>query len=424
MRFYHLTWIAVLASTLDYRFFADNPGMMSVSLFQVVTMASIFSYGAIAATRPAAMQHTGVLLREGRWTLLCFLSAGLAATWGMLHAEYQSAIVLRDLLPSLLLFVLVIQSVQSRADLYGLLAAYKLGMIIEVAIGVSQSFFGAPRIVSLNEATLVKTDLTGAFVGDPELLPAGLFSHPNALALILIPFVLLLLADLYHQPRRKVGRWLAGIFLLAVLGFVFWRCYSKGAYAWVLIGTVLVLLPPMLFRFRFGLAWLMLFVGIVGLTAFSIQAEIGTVVSRYQLWQAAYAALHDPMVLLLGNGDSAMLVQSSLFSNMTYPSSHNTFVDLVIVFGLPAFLFYCMTAFKSIRDAARLTTQLHARDRSVAVFLHAGLVSFLGACFFEPGLFGTMFQAQFFLLAAFTVALSQITSSDVANISSELGSYA
>lgn len=415
LRLYHLTWVAVFTAMLDYRFFANVPGAPSITLLQLTTLVLLFALGALAATKPAAVRHTGVLVSEGRWVLMYFLWAGIAALSGMLHSDYQSAAHLEALLPALLLFVSVILSVHSRADLHGLLTAYKIGMMIELFLGASQALIGAPRLVPLNEGAQWKTDLTGAYVANPEQLPTGLFTHPNGYALFFIPFVLLLIAELLYQPRRNAGQRLVNIGLLLGLGLVLWRDYTKGAYAWMALGMILILLPPVLFRFRLSLGWLILLGGIIGLTVLGLQ-EGGTMLSRYGLWQGAFAALENPMVLLLGNGNNAMLEQSSLFSNMSYPSAHNTFLDQAIVFGLPALVFYSVIVIKSIRDAASLPAVLPAGERGIAIFLHAGLVALLGGFFFEPGLFGTMLQSQFFLLAAFTVVLYRVTPSHAGKI--------
>jgi len=408
LRLYHLTWMAVLVAMLDYRFFAKAPGVPSITLLQLVSLMLLFALGMQAITK-RRVRRVEILVHEGRWVVMYFLWAGIAALWGILHSNYQSAAYLEDLLPSLVLFVLVILSVHSRSDLYGLLTAYKIGMSIELLIGASQVLSGEPRFVPLNEGSQWKTDLLGTIVAAPERLPTGLFTHPNGYALFLIPFAFMLITGIIYQPRLNAGRRLVNMGLLLLMGLVLWRAYSKGAYAWILLGMVLVMLPSALPRFRLSLGWLILLGGIIGLTVFSLQEGIGTMLSRYGLWQAAFAVFKNPLVLMLGNGNDAMLIQSTQFSNMYYPSSHNTFLDQVIVFGLPALLIYGVIAINAIRDSARISTSLRPEERGIGIFLNAGLVALLGSFFFEPALFGTMLQAQFFLLAAFTIVLHRVT---------------
>ena len=404
LRLYHLTWFAVFTATLDYRFFTDTPGIPSVSFLHIEGIVLLFALVVLSGTKPAFARKNGVLMREGRWVLMYFLWACVASLWGILHSNYQSAAQYEDLLPSLFLFVAVILSVKSKADLQGLITAYKIGMVIELFFGASQALFGAPRPVPLNEGAQWKTDLTGAFVTNPEFLPTGLFTHPNGYALFCIPFVLLIVAEVRYQPHRNVGQLLMNIGLLLVLVLVLSKDYTKGAYAWIALGMIMIFLPAGLFRFRHILGWLILLGGIIGLTVLGLQ-EVDTMQSRYGLWQAAFATLENPMVLAFGNGNNAMLQQSLRFSNMYYPSSHNTFLDQAIVFGLPALLLYGAILIKSIRVAASLPGMLPVGERGTAIFLHAGIVALLGGFFFEPGMGGTMLQAQFFLLAAFTVVL-------------------
>ena len=407
-RLYCLTWVAIFAAMLDYRFFANVPGAPSITILQLTSLVSLLVLVVLAATKPAALKGTWVIAREGRWVLMYFFWVGVAALWGVLQSNYESAAHAEDLLPGLVLFVLVILSVHSRGDLQGLLTAYKMGMVIEVVLGACQAVFGAPRPVPLAEVAQWKTDLSGAVLAVPEKLPAGLLMHPNGYALFLIPFALLLTAGLFYQQRRNVGRRLANACLLLCLYLVLWRDYTKGAYAWMALGSALVLLPPAFSRARTAFGWFILFGGVVSLSVLSLSAGIGTVLSRFGLWRAALVVLGDPLVFALGNGSNAMLEESMVYSNMYYPSSHNTFLDQAIVFGAPALLFYGAVAVRSIRTAARLPTLLPPNERGVAIFLHAGFVVLLGGFFFEPALFGTMVQAEFFLLAGFTVVLCRL----------------
>ena len=241
-------------------------------------------------------------------------------------------------------------------------------------------------------------------------MPAGLFTHPNGYALFLIPAFLLLVALIMYN-KNYLWR-LTSVGLLSLLTFVAWKAQVKGMMIWVSFGVLLLLVPPKLEKSRIGGGFIVLFAGIISIIIITLwyfggEGASGTMQTRYGLWVGALTLFStDPAVIMLGGGEKGMTILSGVYSNMMdYPSSHNTYLDQIIIFGLPALLIYIAIGIKAMRMSACSVNMTPRAERATPLFVHAALVALLGAFFFEPALGGTMLQAQFFLLCAMAVAI-------------------
>ncbi len=410
LRLYHLTLLVVVAATVDYRFFADVPGLPSITLLEIAALVAVILSTALLRGRPGIRQRAYRVVRSNQMVFGYLGWITLAALVNLAWSSVPAA-TLKDLLAGFILFLLVAVSVRGANEARGVLAIYLLGAMVQVVLASAQVMFGGPRPVPVAEVAAYKQDVLGGGVLDVETVVTGLFMHPNGLALFILPAALLILAQVSYGHVSLPKR-LGLVFMLALSLFALWHTQAKGAFAWLVIGVMVLSLPNAMAPWRAPAGWTGLLGGIVVIILASMwlyqeMGQLGTVVSRIQLIAAALAVLEDNMlVLTIGGGSDHMYAYSNVFSNMEYASSHNTYLDQALLFGLPGLLFYLGILLSALRRVAAAPQQpFDGRWQMIRRFLHAALIALLGAFFFEPGLFGSHLQAIFFLFTGLIAAM-------------------
>ncbi len=408
LRLYHLTLLVVVAATVDYRFFADVPGLPSITLLEIAALVAVILSTALLRGRPGIRQRAYRVVRSNQM-VFGYLGWITLATLANLAWSSVPVATLKDLLAGFVLFFLVALSVRDANEARGVLAIYLLGAMVQVFLGASQILWGGPRLIFMGENVEYKTDFDGSFI-DIGFIPTGFFTHPNGLALFILPVVLLMLVHIVYG-RFSLHKRLGLALMLALSLFVGLHTQAKGAIIWLVIGITILVLPDAMARWRgrVGLAAMLggiLAIVIVSAWLYQEMGQLGTVMSRIQLITAALAVLEDfPRVLVFGGGSENMHAYSSLFSNMEYPSSHNTYLDQALLFGLPGLLLYLGMIANALRRAAAPQEASDHPWRNTQRFLHAAMIAQLGVFFFEPAL-AIQYQSTFFLFAAIAAAMA------------------
>jgi O-antigen ligase len=302
------------------------------------------------------------------------------------------------------LYALVTLTVDDRARLRGVLAAALVGAIGNVGSAVLQIAAGGPYLVPLSKAIDAKLDLSGEAASS---LVTGVFSHPNAFAVYLMPVVIFLLVATWvgFGEVRRIRPVMVAV--LAPSLVVLDLTYAKGVFAWLAAGIAFLVLPRRFDRYRVWLAAAAAVGGIVALTWFSIHAFLegdlvfGTIISRIELWLATWNIVRtDPFVAALGNG-GALLAHQPLVT-IDYTNAHNAWLDQALTYGVPALVLYLATYLTALRSLARMIQSAGHPMRAIALASFAALVAILGESFFEPTNHGIVLQSQ--LLLAFAIA--------------------
>jgi O-antigen ligase len=394
----------VFIATVDYRFFANVPNVPSVTMLEIVSFIVVFLSLIFIVTRQDFSQRAYHVIRGNP---MVFGYLGWITIGALINLAWSTvpAATLKDLLPGFVLFFFVAFTVRKPSEVRKVLGVYLLGSMLQVVIGASQVFWGGPRPVPIAEIVAYKQNVFGGFI-DIDTVPTGLLMHPNGLALFILPVVLLLLAQIIYG-RISYPKRLGLVLMLAQSLFVFWHTQVKGAFAWLVIGIIVLVLPSTLSSWRGRLGWATLVGGILTILLLSVWinqelGKLGTVVSRIQLNEAALAVLRDkPLVLATGGGSESMHSYSSQYSNMKYPSSHNTYLDQALLFGIPGLVLYIGIAATALRQVTTGLRGVSSRNwRMAGRFIHAAMIAQLGMFFFEPALFGTHLQATFLLFTA------------------------
>lgn len=400
LRFHHLTIFLVLIATVDYRFFANMPGVPSFTLLEIIAYVAAACFIGRLIARPKAGLHIHYIVQNNPALSAYFLWIIGVALINLSWSSVPAATV-KDIVPGIVLFFFISMTVKEHKHRRQVIAAYLIGSLVQVFLASSQVVFGGPRPVPIAAVASFKQDISGGVVSI-ENVATGLFMHPNALALFMVPLALLILAKIIRSP--KMHRLMLAPLLLVVL-FVIWHAQVKGAFVWLIIGAAVFILSFRFGQWRAQVGWVALIGGIssvliISLWVYSDSGKLGTVISRIQLSIAALTVLiENPRVLLLGGGSEAMFSYSRIYSNMEYPSSHNTYLDQAILFGLPGLLLYLAIARSALKKLTKASGEKNKLFND-SCYLYSAMISLLGMFFFEPALYGTHLQALFFMLVA------------------------
>ena len=397
--FYHWCLVLAFAATLRIRVRAGD-----VSSFLVV---ELMTYPVAACllmellVRHRLMDELRRVYRRNRplaWYVgyAAFASVlGLARSADALHA-------FKELFPAIALYALVVMTVDSYGRIIGLLVANLAGAMVTVLLCVLQAATGGPYLVSQSEHIDKKLDLAGDHMAQ---IPTGLFGHPNAVALVLLPVAVFLVIATWPGlvPGRRLR--LAMLGLLASTMFVLVGTYAKGALVWLAAGVGLLLLPRWFDRHRLALSVATVVLGIIALTVLSVayfeegDPRAGSFVSRIELWRAAIMVIAaDKSVAFLGNGHGGALMEE--ISLVDFPNAHNAWLNQVLTFGLPALAFYLAAFFVALRSLARVVRAALHPVRSLSLAAMASLTALWGEYFLEPSDGGVIFPCQLFTLFA------------------------
>jgi O-antigen ligase len=282
------------------------------------------------------------------------------------------------------------------------LGAALAGAMVNIGLALAQVVAGGPYPVPLSVNIDAKLDLSGEVAAN---LPTGLFNHPNALAVSLLPVVLFLLVAVgvgFRAARRRAPLMVA---LLAPALVVLDLTYAKGVYTWLAVAACFLVLPRRLDRYRAWLAVAIVVAGITGLVWYALAAFLdgdlvfGTIVSRVELWLATLNIVSSDAFVTGFGGGGALLAGENIIT-FEYTNAHNAWLDQALTYGVPALVLYLgayLTALRSL--ARRIATEPHP-TRAVALATFASLVAVLGESFFEPTNHNAALQCQLFLLFA------------------------
>lgn len=405
-------WIVcllALATTIDYRVSAGaGPSFAVTELAAFLALLLLFLDTVV---RPRA---TGWLISQSfeanKWVMIYFAWCW-AMAWVGLTRSAEAFFAFRNLFPSLVVYTFVVSGVRTIREVKIVLWVVIAGALLNLGLGAIQKVHGGPYPNALHASVMIKMDLEGGFVTNS---PTGFFVHPNGLAVFLIPINLFLVHAGLFLVRSSWAR--IGCLLLAVFGFaIHWFTYTKGAVLWALVATALLFLPRWSAPKRLAAGWVVLVGLIAAIVLLSVENKftgyraLNSMSTRLEIWNSAlHALVENPWILAIGNGFRDVYFQTLRLSEMVYLNAHNTVINQVVFFGLPALLAYLLLIGRALRSAAAASLEPDG-DRSdrLAWFCFCALVGLVGEHFFEPVLDSVVLQAQFFLLIGLTHALAR-----------------
>jgi O-antigen ligase len=360
-------------------------------------------------------KHQPSLMLKATWNANPFVC--LYFGWAFLAAVIglsESLFVFRNLFPAFVLFAYLSFGVRKPADLGWLLFIFLLAALPNLLLGLSQYLFGRPFPVRMNEASAVKMDMDGTFV---KTLITGLFNHPNAISIFLVPVFLVAFGIVFSRVKKSIWRLLLSLGIMLVAAILLYVTRSKGAWAWSILGIGVILAPSWLLSFR--RAWivqiLVLIMGIIGMTLGSLLlgGAFRTMQTRIDLWGTVLHVLKDSaFAALFGNGQEAVWYLSMRLANLTYANAHNVFLNQAVYFGIPAMIFYTGIFVWGIRNAqVAFSTTADQNIRLVARISLAVLMAIAGQYFFEPASESSGLASEFLLFVGLAAGSARLAAS-------------
>ncbi|MBK6854871.1 MAG: O-antigen ligase family protein [Burkholderiales bacterium] len=403
-----LVYACLFAAGLDARFqhvVGYGPASNPLELLMVVIFLFLLADTAINKYHPNAVVSSA--WRANRFVVMFAMWAMFAAVVGVAFYP-QSLFVFRNLLPAFLFFAIAAHAVRSSRDAWLILVVFVVSAVPNVALAVSQLVFGKPYPIPLNLASSVKMDVDGSFV---KIAVSGLFNHPNALAVYLVPVFLASFGLVFS--RIKLAGWirLGLLLMLAASAVLLYSTKAKGAWLWGAFGIFVLIWPRALVRSRYS-GWLM-WLAVVALITATVTASLiqggvlSTMMTRVLLWQSAFVAMMaEPFVAVFGSGQEVVWYASAQVADLQYANAHNVFLNQAVYFGIPGALLYIGCFVYALRAAHQAyRSSIDAEERRVAHICMAVICAVAGQYFFEPAAESSGLAVEVFLFMALSGCL-------------------
>jgi hypothetical protein len=277
--------LMIFSITLDYRFFSGVEGLPSITLAEGLSyLALVLFLGRLALERDEVGGRMAAVYGANRPVVWYFVWTGLASLVSLTRST-DALRYYKDLIPSLIAYFLVATFIDSHRAAKGVMMAFLCGTFLNLILGVSQVLSGGPLIVRMNEGASLKMNLYGEIVTGH--LATGLFSHPNAYALFLVPAAILIAVLLFRSRSAGGATRLLLLALGLLIGYNLWNTYAKVVYVFISIGVALVFVLGSTRKWHLAIGLMALITTIVGITTYSLWAYLdrgrlfGTMMTRY-----------------------------------------------------------------------------------------------------------------------------------------------
>lgn len=381
-------------------------GLVSVTLFELVAYV-IFFYTVFADERFRSKNISWSFFY--RWTspiLNYSFSIFVVSFLSVIIFKFDGLRVFKDLIPSLILLYMMLNTLRTVEDLavsYILLCSI---MLFSAVLGIMQGVLGFPYVFDLDVESLGKMNIDGDVISSN--LAVGLFRHPNPLGLYLIPCVVFCFFNciVSERPSFKI----LSFFGAAMTLIAMYYAQTKGAMVWAVAACMMSLVY---YRFNeiaslFSVATLSSLIFLI--VYFSLTSDVdtlSTMQTRYELWVSGFDVLAGSTVsILLGASEDAMLTASynNTFGKFMYPNAHNTYLNIILLYGIVPFILYVFMIFKILDLKISFNKNL---SKVLGVSSKASIFGLLGVYFFEPAAAGVLINAQFYVLVAFALLTSE-----------------
>lgn len=384
--------ILVAALLLDIRYNPGDPDALSFTVAELLAWG--FLLFAFATTRldqiykrylkPAFEANFAALLWTG-WAI----SAALASAF--LLSRWEALQLAKDMVPGLIAFLFLSTGIRRRTDWERVEQWLLIGLLGLGLLGTSQFILGGPFPVTTAEATYLKLDLDGNFVGKVAL---GLSQHPNNFGALLAPPLAFATVLLARNPLRFRPLLMAAV----IFGFVaLYGTAMKGAFFWLFFALLLSNLPRRLLTSGgFILATGLIAYWLIRYAIESPTGLAGTILTRLMFWETALDNLTSVNSWLIGADIQQVAYDNLGKLALDFPHSHMAYLNNALYFGWPAAVLFFFALYYGVRASVRAAKNARnveesaaARATVAALLTIAGIGVFEGIV--EPNRFGIIY---------------------------------
>ena len=347
------------------------------------------------------------------YVVVCLLSTLMALG---LDGSSDTIGKFKNLLPGFLLFLVTLRFVRSQKQINTILTVAFVGLIANAILAILQYKTGDYYFITPLKENEYKADPFGQVLKNTG---NGLFTTANALGTMLIPAfifsVSFVFRALFARSSQKAIMWLLSA---NCIGFGLAFSYNKGAVIWSLIGLAVSISS---FRRKF---WMIVGSVTIGIAAFAFFGSFGladpgsialdTLLVRIRIWRATFQVLEDwPSVIWYGDGLRYMSYMNATIADWSFPSSHNTWLDQILMFGMPGVSLYLLLWISIINKITYCIVVSDGVTLTVCNCLAGCLTAIAGESFFEPRADNVTPVVQVFLLFALVACQSRVVSSNL-----------
>ena len=308
-------------------------------------------------------------------------------------------------------YFVVINTVKTKKQLYGLLKIFVISGALVALYGVMQYVFGWTTSNAWIDETMFEDDIMRVYstLGNPNVLGEYLLLVLPVAAVFMLKdrvntlskwtymamFALLGLCLVLTQSR---GCWIG--FMLSVVLFV---TFYEGRW-WGFIPLVLIILPM-----------------IVPETVVERIASVGNMEDsstsyRVYIWLATLGMMKYYWLGGIGMGEKAFaqVYPFFMYNAVVAPHSHNTFLQLLVeagVAGLGTFLVMQIIFIKNMHSVYKMNNK-KSLDSMTALALGSGVIGFLAQSMFDYTFYNYRVMAIFFMVMAIGISLKYIKSGE------------
>ena len=307
----------------------------------------------------------------------------------------------------IMFYFVVINTVRTREQLYGLLKIFVLSGALVAAYGLMQYVFGWTTSNAWIDETMFEEDTMRVY---------STLANPNVLGEYLL-LVLPVCAVMF--VKYKANTWAKWVYLaiFGVLGLCLVLTQSRGCWIGFMISAVIFvtfyegrlwgLIPLLLCALPF----------IVPETVIDRMLSVGNMEDsstsyRVYIWMGTLGMLKTYWLGGIGMGEAAFSRVYPFFSYnaIVAPHSHNTFLQLTVEAGIGALILFIIIQLVFVKKMASVY-RLGAKkswSSTASLALASGVIGFLAQSMFDYTFYNYRVMALFFMVMAMGVALKYI----------------
>lgn len=291
----------------------------------------------------------------------------------------------------------IINTITTRAMLYGLLRLFVISGAIVALYGVMQYVFGWTTTNAWIDETMFEDDTMRVF---------STLANPNVLGEYLILVLPVAVAFFLKDKAKTLSKWVY-LAVTALLFVCLILTQSRGCWLGFLVSVVIFI------TFYEGRWWafiplvLCILPFVIPQTVVERLASIGNMDDsstsyRVYIWMGAIGMLRHYLIGGIGMGEAAFNEVYPFFSYnaIIAPHSHNTFLQLLVEGGIPALVSFLVVIFVVLRNAQRVykLREKKSFNSTMTLALGAGVCAFLFQSLFDYTFYNYRVMAVFFMI--------------------------
>ena len=337
--------------------------------------------------------------REGVGVTLIMFLCVLLVSCVFSFARMNSLVVWIMYFVFISFYFVIINTVDTREKLYGLLRLFVISGALVALYGVMQYVFGWTTTNAWIDEEMFEDDTMRVF---------STLANPNVLGEYLLLVLPVSIVFFLKDKVRSLSKWVyMGISLIMLLCLVLTQ--SRGCWLGFMVSAVVFI------TFYEGRWWALVPLALCALPFVLPETVVDRLLSigdmsdsstsyRVFIWLGAMGILRNYLIGGIGMGEAAFSEVYPLFSYnaIIAPHAHNTYLQLLVEAGLPALVVFIAMLVVYFKNTHIVYKKRHKKSRVSTIILgiNAGILGFLVQSMFDYTFYNYRVMAVFFMVLA------------------------